>query len=81
MTTRKPAEVFHPGVQIREELEARGWTEQKLVEKLGLDLVSAERLVDGETRVTPFLAEKLGQAFGQNAQFWLNLQKAYDDAG
>ena len=38
MMTRNPAEVFPPGEFVREELEARGWTQTDLAAILGRPL-------------------------------------------
>ncbi len=35
-------------------------------------------VVRGERPVTAELALRLGRAFGQSAQYWINLQNAYD---
>jgi HTH-type transcriptional regulator/antitoxin HigA len=39
----KPAEVFTPGGFIRDELEARGWTQAKFAEIIGRPLQNVNR--------------------------------------
>jgi HTH-type transcriptional regulator/antitoxin HigA len=74
---RPVAEAFPPGDFIREELEARGWTQGKLAEILGrpAQMVCAE--VNGKKAVTPRFARELEAAFGSSAELWLNLETAW----
>lgn len=81
MTTeeRQPAEVFHPGEFVREEMEARGWDKARLAAEMGVsspDLL--DKLLDFQVAVTPPVAEALGKAFGNGSILWLNLQKSWD---
>jgi HTH-type transcriptional regulator / antitoxin HigA len=71
------AEVFPPGEFIKDELEARGWTQLDLAEILGRDPVQISLIVNGKQAITPETATQLGDAFGTGAQFWLNLESAY----
>src|ERR1043165_3259675 len=71
------AEVFPPGEFIKDELEARGWTQLDLAEILGRDPVQINLIVKGKQAITPETATQLGDAFGTGAQFWLNLESAY----
>lgn len=77
MTERTPAEVFPPGEFIREELEARGWTQAELAEILGRPPRLISELIAGKRAVTAETAKGLGEAFGTGAQFWMNLESAY----
>ena len=73
--TRKPAQVFHPGEFIREELEARGWSQTDLAEIMGRPVPTINMIVNGNKRVTPETARELGEAFGTSAEMWMNLHK------
>jgi HTH-type transcriptional regulator / antitoxin HigA len=75
---RPIAEVFPPGDFIKEELEARGWTQSKLAEVLGRPFQTVNAVVNGHKAITPRLARELEAALGASAEFWLNLQTAYD---
>ena len=75
--TRTPAEVFSPGVFIREELEARGWTQRDLAAVLGRPLQLVNELVNGKKRLTAERAKQLAAAFGTSPELWLNLENAY----
>ena len=77
MTDRKIAEVFHPGEFIKEELEARGWSQIDLAEILGRDIPMVNQLIQGKRAITPETAKALGYAFGTTGQFWLNLESTY----
>lgn len=77
MKERIPAEVFLPGEFIREEIEARGWTQEDLAEVLGCSLRLVNEITTGRRGITPETAKGLGEAFGTTAQFWMNLASAY----
>ena len=68
----------HPGEYIREALEGLGITQAALAKALGVSAMRISHQVRKERPVTAELALRLGQAFGQSPQYWLNLQAAYD---
>ena len=74
---RTPAEVFPPGEFIREEIEARGWSQVEFAEILGRPPRLISELIAGKRAVTPETARGLGQAFGTSAQLWMNLESSY----
>jgi HTH-type transcriptional regulator/antitoxin HigA len=78
MTQRVVAEVFHPGEFIKEELEARGWTNVDLAEIMGRHPNQISLIVRGEQDITPETATQLSAAFGTSANVWLNLQNSFD---
>lgn len=71
------AEVFPPGEFIKEELEARGWTQEDLAEIMGRQSSIISGLVNAKRAVSPDIASDLAAAFGTTAQFWMNLETAY----
>jgi HTH-type transcriptional regulator/antitoxin HigA len=77
MSGRVPAEVFPPGEFIRDELEARDWTQGDLAEILRRPIRLVNELVSGKKTITPETASGLGAAFGTSPQFWMNLETAY----
>jgi HTH-type transcriptional regulator/antitoxin HigA len=77
MAQTVPAEVFPPGEIIREELEERGWNQLDLAEILGRPLTLVNEILTGKRAITPETAKGLGDAFGVDAQFFLNLESAY----
>ncbi len=77
MTTRQIAEAFPPGDFIKEELEARDWSQVELAEIIGRHPQTITELVTGKRAITPELAKLLGDAFGTSAQYWMNLDTSY----
>jgi len=77
MNNLTPAEVFPPGEFIRDELEARGWTQQDLADILGIAAPSLNLIITGKRSITPEMAKSLGNAFGTSAAFWLGLESSY----
>jgi len=77
MTEYTPAEVFPPGETLRDELDARGWTQDVLADILDRPNAVISRIISGKTQITPETAQGLGEALGTGAQFWMNLESAY----
>ena len=78
MPTRVPAKVFPPGEFIREELEARGWTQGDLAQIMDRPLRLINELVAGKKQITPETARGLSAAFGDgDPLYWMNLDAAY----
>jgi HTH-type transcriptional regulator/antitoxin HigA len=72
------AEAFHPGVYIREELEARGWSQSDFAKIIGRPLQAVNEIVNARKRITAETALAIGAAFGTGPEIWINLQSAYD---
>ncbi|HEY5475216.1 MAG TPA: HigA family addiction module antitoxin [Tepidiformaceae bacterium] len=77
MAERIPAEVFPPGGYIRDELEARGWTQADLAEILGKSLPGIGEILNDRRGITADTAKGLAEAFGTSAEVWLNLDARY----
>ena len=78
MANRLPAEVFPPGEFIREELEARGWTQDDLAQIMGRPVRLVNELINVKKQITPETARGLATAFGDDdALYWMNLDSAY----
>lgn len=77
VTERTPAEVFSPGEFIKDEIEARGWSQIELAEVLGRPGRLVSELIAGKRAITPETAKALGEAFGTGAQFWMNMESSY----
>ena len=71
------AQVFPPGDFIREELEARGWTQGDLARFIGRPLQTVNAIVNAKKEITPETAVALGAAFGTSAELWLRLETTY----
>ncbi len=69
----------HPGEMLLEEfLKPLGMSQVALAEKIGVSYPRINELVRGKRGVTPDTALRLELLFGMEAQFWLNLQLAWD---
>jgi len=66
-----------PGATIEEQLEDRGMTAKDLAEKLGWTEEYVKTLLDGETPLTPYVADCLEAALGLSAGFWLRYEAGY----
>jgi len=69
---------FHPGVTLKEELEARSMTAAALALRLRVPPQRLHEIVRGNRSITPETALRLGRYFGNEPEFWLNLQTQYD---
>lgn len=70
--------LIHPGEYLREILDELNLTQAALADALGVSPMRVSHLLRGDRPVTAELALRLGRAFGQTPQYWLNLQTAYD---
>lgn len=71
-------EVPHPGEFIRDELEARGWAQRDLAYILGVKEQAINPIMSGKRGISPDMAQSLSKAFGISAEYFMNLQKAYE---
>ena len=81
MTTAPPKNgmpPIHPGEFIQEILEDHGMSQAALARAIGVSPMRISHVVRGERPVTAELALRFGRAFGQDAQYWINPQNAYD---
>ena len=65
---------FPPGRLVREELEARGWTQQELANKIGRPVQAISMIVNGRKAITAETAMQLQEAFGASASMWMGLE-------
>lgn len=77
MNARVPAEVFPPGEFLREELEARNWSQQELADILDRPPRLISELIAGKRAITPETAKGLAEAFGTSPDYWMNLESQY----
>jgi addiction module HigA family antidote len=69
----------HPGEMLLEEfLKPLGMSQAELAEKIGVSYPRINELVRGKRGITPDTSLRLERLFGMEAQFWLNLQLAWD---
>ena len=73
------ADPSHPGEVLNElYLVPLGMSAGALANQLKVPSTRIERLVKGETALTADTALRLSRFFGNTAEFWMNLQRAYD---
>lgn len=71
-------DVPHPGEFIREELDARGWSQRDLAYILSATEQAVNLIVSGKRGISPEMAKALGDAFEVSADYFANLQQAYE---
>jgi len=74
---RDAAEAFPPGEFIKDELGARGWTQEDLAEITGMPSPVISNIINTKRAISPDVASSLAAAFGTTAQFWMNLETSY----
>lgn len=71
------AEVFSPGEFLREELEARNWTQTEMADIIGRPVRLINEIIAGKKAITPETAVQLGESLGTGAEVWMNLESQY----
>lgn len=77
MVSANAPHVFPPGEILREELEARGWSQIDLAEILGRPVKLVNEIIAGKRAVTPETAQGLSDALGTSPELWMNLEAQY----
>lgn len=73
----KLAEIFPPGEFLKEELEARNWSQIELAEVIGRPVKLVNEIILGKRAISPETAIQLGEALGTGPEFWMNLESLY----
>lgn len=69
---------FHPGLFLQEEIEERGLLKKDVAQQLGILPTNLSEILNGKRNISPKLAVKLEKALEISAEYWLNLQSAWD---
>jgi antitoxin HigA-1 len=69
---------IHPGEILAEELAELGVTPTELSRQIKVPTNRVTQIIQGRRGITGDTALRLGHWFNTSAQFWLNLQAAYD---
>lgn len=78
MKKKTPAPV-HPGTWLKEQyMTPLDITVTDLAANLGVSRKNLSILVNGHMGVSPEMAMRLAKAFNTTAEFWLNMQQAFD---
>lgn len=69
----------HPGEILREDyINERGLTITEVAKGLGIARANLSAILNQRAGISPEMAVKLSEAFGNTTQFWVNLQKNYE---
>jgi antitoxin HigA-1 len=69
---------IHPGEILGDELKEIGLSASQLAHQLNVPQNRISQIIAGKRSITGDTALRLGHWFKTSAQFWLNLQTAYD---
>jgi addiction module HigA family antidote len=69
---------IHPGEILGEEMQEAGVSASELARQIRVPPSRLSKILNGKQAITGDTALRLGHWFGISAQFWLNLQTAYD---
>jgi addiction module HigA family antidote len=69
---------IHPGEILADELQELGVSPSELSRQLAVPPNRISQILHGKRAITGDTALRLGHWFQTSAQFWLNLQTAYD---
>ncbi len=73
----RPARPTAPGQIIKQEIEARGWSQKDLAAILGRPEQMVSEVINGIKQITPETALELAQAFDTSPELWMNLEANY----
>ena len=68
---------LHPGMVLREELDDVGLSANALAGAINVPANRVTAILNGEQGITADTALRLGRYFDTTAEFWLNLQQAW----
>lgn len=69
----------HPGEFIREVyVEPLGVSARQVAESLGVSASTFNRLLNGESNISPEMALRLSKTLGRSPESWLAMQDRYD---
>src|SRR3546814_1308129 len=71
------AEIFPPGEFLKDELEARGWSQTELAEIICRPTRRINAIIGGKRTITPETAIQLGDSLGTGPELWMNLESQY----
>src|SRR5882762_5122026 len=69
---------IHPGEILANELQEIAVTPTELARQINVPANRVTQIIHGRRGITGDTALRLGHWFGTSAQFWLNLQSAYE---
>jgi addiction module HigA family antidote len=70
--------LIHPGEILADELQELGVSPTELARQINVPPNRVTQIIHGKRAITGDTALRLGHWFSTSAEFWLNLQTAYD---
>lgn len=77
MNVWAPAEVFPPGEFLLDAINERGWTQTEFAEIIKRPHRLVNEIIAGKRSITPDTAREFAAALATSAQYWMNLETAY----
>ncbi len=77
MTERKRV-VSHPGVYVKDAIEALGLSQNEFALRTGLSGKNVSTIINGESNITFDVAVRLASFFHNSVEGWINLQTKYN---
>ena len=74
-----PNILIHPWISLKDILEAEDMTQKDLFLRTEISEKHISNIIQGKANITPDTALKLEKVFWISAEYWNNLQKAYDE--
>lgn len=71
------AQILPPGDFIREELEARGWTQATFARIVGRPLTTINLIINGKKAITAQTAKEIAAVFGTSPEVWMKLEMTW----
>jgi len=68
----------HPGLLVKDDLEALGVSVTEAAKKLGVDKSQLSRVMNGRSAISAEMALRLESVVGGTADHYLRMQNAYD---
>ena len=72
------ARFIHPGEHLEEFLEDLEITQLQFAKAIGVTPYRVSQIMNRRAPITADMAVRIGRAFGQSAELWMNLQQMYD---
>jgi antitoxin HigA-1 len=77
-TRRKDLPPIHPGTILLEDLQDLEISLNRLARDLRVPMNRISAIVNGKRAISADTSMRLARYFGTSAQYWMNLQAAYD---
>lgn len=69
--------IYHPGEYLKDELEARELSDVVFSQMTGIPIVTLRSILNEESPILAWMAERIGASLGTSAVFWMNLNHAF----